>query len=131
MAVAKSIITSNVQKDFSRRGLLAALPAAGAALALPASGAAAPAEGDTPMKAAYRTWLATYDRLAHLEGAAFDAAYDELGRIEDQMAALPVHGAADVLALLAAQTRWGELGDHVWQERLPAGALAVVKRALA
>lgn len=87
---------------------------------------------DTPVMAAFREWQAQYDCVLKADaGLDFEMANTELEAIEDRMANLPFHGPADVLALLAAQTRWGQIGDHEWRDNLPAEALAVIERALA
>lgn len=87
---------------------------------------------DTPVMAAFREWQAQYDRVIKADaGFDFEAATADLEVIEDRMANLPFHGPADVLALLAAQTRWGQIGDREWRDNLPAEALAVIERILA
>ncbi|WP_103173264.1 hypothetical protein [Paracoccus sp. SY] len=113
----------------NRRGILAALPMAGAALVLPAPADAAPG-GDTPMIAAYREWRAAYDRIGETQGDnAYEEACNRLDPIEERMATLPFWNAMDVLAFLAATTRWGDL-DRSWRYDMPAQGLALVEAAL-
>lgn len=114
----------------NRRQILTALPITGAALALPLPTHAATGEGDTPMIAAYRGWRAAYDRLGEVEGEeAFQEACDRMEPIEERMATLPFQNAMDVLAFLAATTRWGDL-DRSWRCDMPAQGLALVEAAL-
>lgn len=131
MAKANPTRTSCIEKDISRRGLLAALPLAGSALALPFPAVASSGDDETPMKAAFRQWKAHLDSMARMDDEEeFDAAHDRLLEIDDRMRTLPCLTAADVLILLTAQTRWGESCCHEWKEHLPADALAVVERSL-
>ncbi len=107
------------QSHMTRRSILTALPATGAAIALPFS---AKADTSTPVMRLFHQWEQARSGLSlrHSEEEC-DRAVDRMTQLEDQMIALPSQNMSDLAAKIVAYSSWGDFGlpgpeNKLWTE---------------